>query len=181
MNAEVRLRPVTEEDLALLHRLLSDPAAASEYDWHGWLDTQWLRRQWEENRMLGEDGGKLMVALGDDTLGFVSWRKRSTGYRSFCWDLGITLAPEARGHGHGTAAQRLLTHYLFAHTQVARIEAETETTNIAEQRALEKAGFTREGVLRSVMFRGGQWRDGVIYSVLRHEVDLNDWEVWRGQ
>lgn len=173
VNAEIRLRPVTEEDLALLYRLFSDPAATSEYEWHGWLDPQWLRRQWEENRMLGEDGGKLMVALGDDTLGFVAWRKRSTGFRSFCWDLGITLAPDARGHGHGTAAQRLLTRYLFAHTQVTRIGAETEITNIAEQRALEKAGFTREGVLRSVMFRDGQWHDGVTYSILRHEVDLN--------
>jgi RimJ/RimL family protein N-acetyltransferase len=69
VNAEIRLRPVSEEDLALLYRLFSDPAATSEYEWHGWLDPQWLRRQWEENRMLGEDGGKLMVALGDDTLG----------------------------------------------------------------------------------------------------------------
>jgi RimJ/RimL family protein N-acetyltransferase len=173
VSAEIRLRPVSEEDLALLYRLFSDPAATSEYEWHGWLDPQRLRRQWEENRLLGEDGGKLMVVLGDDTLGFVAWRKRSTGFRSFCWDLGITLAPDARGHGHGTAAQRLLTRYLFAHTQVTRIGAETEITNIAEQRALEKAGFTREGVLRSVMFRDGQWHDGVTYSILRHEVDLN--------
>ena len=173
MNAEIRLRPVTEEDLALLHRLFSDPAAVGEYEWHGWLDSQWLRRQWDENRMLGEDGGTLMVALGDDTLGFVSWGKRSTGYLSFCWNIGMTLAPEARGHGHGTAAQELLTRYLFAHTQVTRIEAETETTNTAAQRVLEKAGFTREGVLRSVIFRSGRWRDGVIYSVLRHEVDLD--------
>jgi RimJ/RimL family protein N-acetyltransferase len=56
---------------------------------------------------------------------------------------------------------------------VTRIGAETEITNIAEQRALEKAGFTREGVIRSVMFRDGQWHDGVTYSILRHEVDLN--------
>ncbi|MGI3201592.1 GNAT family N-acetyltransferase [Streptomyces sp. GLT-R25] len=70
----------------------------------------------------------------------------------------------------GTRAQRLLVEYLFAHTQVVRIEADTEVENIAEQRALEKAGFTREGVLRSVGFRDGRWRDGVRYSVLRDDV-----------
>jgi RimJ/RimL family protein N-acetyltransferase len=57
--------------------------------------------------------------------------------------------------------------YLFAHTLVVRLEADTETENIAEQRALEKSGFTREGVLRSTVFRDGQWRDVVRYSVLR--------------
>jgi len=39
--------------------------------------------------------------------------------------------------------------------------------NIAEQRALEKAGFTREGVMRGIGWRGGSWRDGVMYSLLR--------------
>jgi RimJ/RimL family protein N-acetyltransferase len=63
---------------------------------------------------------------------------------------------------------------LFAHTQVNRIEATTEITNVAEQRALEKAGFTREGILRGATFRQGRWHDQVIYSVLRDEVKLMD-------
>lgn len=53
-----------------------------------------------------------------------------------------------------------------------RIEAGTDVGNLAEQRALEKAGFTREGVLRGHSFRSGRWHDTVMYSVLRHEVDL---------
>jgi RimJ/RimL family protein N-acetyltransferase len=81
-------------------------------------------------------------------------------------------APEARGRGYGTQAQRLLARYLFSHTQVNRIEAETGITNIAEQHALGKAGFTREGVLRGAAFQGGHWHDIVLYSVLRSEVDL---------
>jgi GNAT acetyltransferase-like protein len=75
---------------------------------------------------------------------------------------------------HGTEAQRLAARYLFAHTQVNRIEATTEITNVAEQRALEKAGFTREGVLRGTTFRQGRWHDQVIYSVLRDEADLDE-------
>jgi aminoglycoside 6'-N-acetyltransferase len=35
--------------------------------------------------------------------------------------------------------------------------------------ALENAGFTREGVLRRAWFRGGGWRDVVLYSKLRGE------------
>jgi RimJ/RimL family protein N-acetyltransferase len=57
--------------------------------------------------------------------------------------------------------------YLFAHTTAHRIWAATEAGNVPEQRALEKAGFTREGVLRGVGWRDGAWRDGVTFSVLR--------------
>ena len=59
---------------------------------------------------------------------------------------------------------------MFAHTQVHRIEASTEITNTAEQRALERAGFTREGVLRGATFQGGRWHDAALYSMLRDEM-----------
>ena len=55
-----------------------------------------------------------------------------------------------------------------------RIEATGEITNVAEQRALEKAGFTREGVLRGSTFRHGQWHEQVLYSVLRDEIKLDE-------
>lgn len=77
------------------------------------------------------------------------------------------LLPQARGRGYGTQAQRLLSRYLFAHTTAHRIWAWIETGNIAEQKALEKAGFTREGITRGAWWRDGAWRDGVIYSLLR--------------
>ncbi len=125
-----------------------------------------------ENGLLGDDGGFLVVAKGAESLGLMNWRKHKTARVSFCWEIGIALAPEARGRGYGTQAHRLLVAYLFAHTLVNRVEALTETGNIAEQRALEKAGFTREGVLRGIAFRAGRWVDGVIYSILRSEVDL---------
>ena len=57
--------------------------------------------------------------------------------------------------------------YLFEHTTIHRIEAATEAGNIAEQKALERAGFTREGVLRGIRWRAGAWRDEVLYSILR--------------
>nr|WP_261398556.1 GNAT family protein [Streptomyces misionensis] len=43
--------------------------------------------------------------------------------------------------------QRLLVDYLFGHSPVVRLGANTETGNVAEQRSLEKAGFMREGVM----------------------------------
>jgi RimJ/RimL family protein N-acetyltransferase len=174
MGDLVTLRPVGEDDLSFLASLRDGPAATGVHEWHGWSDPQRIRRQWAENGLLGENGGSLVALHGADRVGHVSWRKVITGPAAYGWSLGIGLAAEFRGRGYGTEAQRLMVRYLFAHTQVNRIEATTEITNVAEQRALEKAGFTREGILRGTAFRQGRWHDQLIYSVLRAEVKLED-------
>lgn len=47
-----------------------------------------------------------------------------------------------------------------------RLEATTEVDNLEEQKALERCGFVREGVLRGATFRDGAWRDVAMYSRL---------------
>jgi RimJ/RimL family protein N-acetyltransferase len=174
MDGQVTFRPVMEDDLSWLASLTSDPAAIGPYEWHGWSDPQRLRRSWAESGLLSDDGGVLIVLHGTDRVGVVDWHKVQTGRAASNWAIGIGLVPEFRGRGYGSEAQQLLVRYLFAHTPVNRVEATTEITNVAEQRALEKAGFTREGILRGASFRHGRYRDYVIYSVLRDEVELED-------
>ena len=174
MDGQVTFRPVLEDDLSWLASLTNDPAAIGPYEWHGWGDPQGLRKSWAESGLLSDDGGVLIVLHGTDRVGVVDWHKVSTGRAASNWAIGIGLATEFRGRGYGSEAQQLLVRYLFAHTPVNRVEATTEITNVAEQRALEKAGFTREGTLRGASFRQGRYRDYVIYSVLRAEVELED-------
>jgi RimJ/RimL family protein N-acetyltransferase len=166
MDDYLRLRPVAEDDLVFLEQLTQDPAAAGEFTWAGWRDLLRFRQGWAEDRLLPDDGGVLVIVRADERVGFVSWFKVDFP-PAYCWNIGIELLPEARGHGYGTQAERLLAGYLFAHTTVHRIEAATEAANAAAQRSLEKAGFTREGVMRGVFWRDGAWRDGVLYSLLR--------------
>jgi [ribosomal protein S5]-alanine N-acetyltransferase len=54
-------------------------------------------------------------------------------------------------------------------TTAHRLETSTEVDNHAEQRALQRAGFTKEGLLRERGFVRGQWRDGYMYSRLRDD------------
>jgi RimJ/RimL family protein N-acetyltransferase len=167
MADDVTLRPVAEADLAIVERLTQDPVSAGEFAWLGWYKLTRFRQWWAENRLISDDIGILMVVREADRLGFVTWHKVPSTPGYYYWNIGIALLPEARGQGYGTQAQRLLARYLFAHTTVQRIEAATEAGNVAEQRALEKAGFTREGVHRSAGWRDGAYRDGVWYSMLR--------------
>ncbi len=50
-----------------------------------------------------------------------------------------------------------------------RIEAAPTSRTWPEQRSLEKAGFTKEGILRGSHWRDGQWHDMVLYSRLRSD------------
>jgi RimJ/RimL family protein N-acetyltransferase len=116
--------------------------------------------------------GRLVVELDGLAVGDVTWHPVWYGPNegSRALSIGISLVAEARGRGVGTRAQRLLVEHLFATTSVERVEASTDVTNVAEQRALAKAGFTREGVLRSAQLRADGRHDLVAYSILRGDV-----------
>ena len=63
-----------------------------------------------------------------------------------------------------------MAQLLFRLFDIERVEASTDVENIAEQRSLEKAGFTREGVQRRAQFRAGAYHDLVSYSILREDL-----------
>jgi RimJ/RimL family protein N-acetyltransferase len=164
----VRLRPVEELDLDALQRFDVEPAMSEPFQWRGFRDPRSRRRRWEHDGYLGDDDSMLVVAdAAGSFMGIVVWSWLATPGPRGCLQIGILLVPEHRGRGVGTEAQRLLVDYLFSTTAANRLEATTEVDNVAEQRALEKAGFTQEGLLRGRGFVRGGWRDGFIYSRLR--------------
>lgn len=153
--------------MPVLELIRVDPQEATRFGFYGFRTNNAMRRDFAETGLLGEDGGVLAVIAAGEAVGSVSWHRVRTAPISFTWNIGIGLLGSARGRGYGTAAQRALAEYLFGYTEANRVEAGTETDNYAEQRALEKAGFTREGVSRGAAFRAGRWRDMVTYSVVR--------------
>jgi ribosomal-protein-alanine N-acetyltransferase len=167
----VRLRPIEEADLDLLSRFDTDPSSRGLYLPSAFRSPRSRRRRWEEDGWLGDNTAQLAVALTDGTLaGIVSWRTIKTGGpEAGCLEIGALLFPEHRGKGLGTAAQRLLVEYLFATTLANRLQAITDVENLAEQKALERAGFRREGILRGLAFDRGRWHDGVLYARLRED------------
>jgi RimJ/RimL family protein N-acetyltransferase len=117
------------------------------------------------------NGTLIVETLGGEPVGTVSWHQVNYGPPpdSNCWNVGIDLVPEGRGHGYGTEAQRLLADYLFAATGSNRVEASTDVENVPEQKSLAKAGFQREGIVRGAQFRGGVFHDLVVYARLRDD------------
>ena len=174
MNQKVSLRPFREQDMPFLERLGSDPSVTGRYVWAGFRDPRIRRRRWEKDGYVGADSTALAV-VGEDpesglesVIGIASWEAKDRGGPpGGCYEIGLALLPEHRGHGIGTVAHQVIVRHLFGCTLAHRLEAQTDVDNIAEQHALERAGFRREGVLRGARFREGAWRDMLIYGLLR--------------
>jgi RimJ/RimL family protein N-acetyltransferase len=84
-------------------------------------------------------------------------------------EIGYILVPNERKKGYGSEAIKIIVDYLFLSKQLVRVQAITGVDNSASHRVLEKAGFTKEGIIRKSAFIRGVWQDGVLYSVLRDE------------
>jgi GNAT superfamily N-acetyltransferase len=125
-TTSVRLRPFREEDLDLLARDAIDPAFSMPFEWTGYRSPGAYRRRWEEDGFLDKDPHHLVIADHDDVgVGWVTWQDANMfGRQGWAWVIGIILAPEHRGRGVGTVAQRLLAEHLFDTTVVHRHNAD---------------------------------------------------------
>jgi RimJ/RimL family protein N-acetyltransferase len=88
-------------------------------------------------------------------------------------EVGYWLRSDARGRGLTGRAVRLVSRWSFEELGCERLQLRADADNVASQRVAEKAGFTREGVLRSVHFNPRQQRrvDFVMFSLLPSEID----------
>lgn len=87
--------------------------------------------------------------------------------------LGIWLLPDVHGDGYGKEATELLVDYVFRSTDTQRVTAKAFDYNDSSQGLLESMEFTQEGRIRKDAFLDGEYRDGLLYGLLREEWGKN--------
>jgi aminoglycoside 6'-N-acetyltransferase len=166
----VGLRPVGQSDIAVLDSWANNAAIQGSYNMFGLEPENGAMAGFQARGLLDDEHATLMIVTLDGAIvGAMSYHVVRYGPNSGsrAYNIGLHIAPEQRNHSYGSEAQQLMAAYLLDTFPIARVEAETDITNLAEQRALEKAGFMREGVLRKAQWRAGDWHDLVIYSKVR--------------
>jgi len=83
--------------------------------------------------------------------------------------LGYCLDDSAWGHGYATEAAHALLQWAFDTLDLNRVQAETDTRNVASARVLEKLGFVRDGTLREDCIVNGEVSDSWVYGLIRRE------------
>jgi aminoglycoside 6'-N-acetyltransferase len=168
----VRIRPVRREDLAVVESWVNDVEVSGVFNDFGFGGHESMETAFEKEGLINDRQATIIIeTLDGEIAGGMSYYQTSYGPRVAhqVYGIGLHIAPEHRRKGYGTEAQMLLAEYLFNTYPIMRVEAGTDVENIAEQRSLEKAGFTREGVMRKAQWRRGDWHDLILYSKLRGE------------
>jgi len=83
-------------------------------------------------------------------------------------EIGYFVLPHARRRGVATTIARLLSEHAFS-LGIERVAAFVNVGNTASERVLERAGFTREGVVRSMPKPDGRRIDKTLFSLLPGE------------
>jgi [ribosomal protein S5]-alanine N-acetyltransferase len=165
----VVLRPFTDDDVPMVVELATDPyvpligtlpAHATEEEARAWLERQ--RGRWTEGR--GFSFAIAEATSGRAVGGLGVWLSELRYGRA---EIGYSVAPGARGHGHAAAALAAGTAFAWTIPGLHRVQLHIEEENTASIRTAERAGYLREGLLRSYMEIGGRRRDMLLFAAVR--------------
>lgn len=167
----IRLEPLREAQLPDFLELIEDeavqrftlvPTGADEAFVRGWL------RRYEAGWDDASRAGFWICGASDGAfLGFAAIVRLDLDARE--GEIGYMVAPAARGRGASVRAVDLLTRWGFDELGLERLELRIEVTNTASERVAERAGYQRDGVLRSAHFKEGLRSDTGVWSRLRTE------------
>lgn len=190
--APVRLEDdhVLLEPLTLAHAPALEAAAADGELWKLWFTSApapGQAQRYIEQALDGAAAGTMLpFAVRDKSSGEIVG---TTRYYAFDVALprvaiGYTWYARRAQKSHlNTACKRLLLGHAFDALDCVAVEFHTDHRNLDSQRAIERLGAHRDGVLRAHMRRGdGSLRDTVCYSILAREwPDVQRWLALRLQ
>lgn len=170
-TARLLLRPFADTDAEAIFAVLGNARVVRYWDAPAWHErAQAERFIANAGRMEREGtGARLAIERVEDgrvigQCGLLYW---NPAFRSAT--LSYTLHDDAWGRGFATEAVGALLAWAFRAWDLNRVQAETDTRNVASLRVLDKLGFVREGTLREDCVVNGDVSDSAVYGLLRRE------------
>jgi [ribosomal protein S5]-alanine N-acetyltransferase len=167
----LRLRPFTDADAGALFALHSSAYVLRYWDTPPWTERSRAERFIAACRQIADEGTGARLAMegrsDGDFIGWCGLTRWNPDYRSA--SLGYCLDDAAWGHGYATEATQALLQWGFDTLDLNRVQAETDTRNVASARVLEKNGFVREGTLREDCIVNGEVSDSWVFGLIRRQ------------
>ena len=170
----MRIRRATEDDLDFIVSLLNEEdvepflAASRPRDANGVLEE--IRR----SESSPHESGLFVIEVPDGG----GWARAGTmefslaNKRSRIAHLGgLAIHPNFRGRRLSDEAARLFQRHLIFDLDFHRLELECYGFNERAIRHAERSGFVREGVKRKAYQRHGEWVDGVLFGLIREDLE----------
>ncbi len=153
MRPEDRLDPDFLHNLAGAERLACD--RLTEEDANNWYELQL-------------DGLHWIIQWNGNAVGNAGFSRLGKRHRYATYHIGIWAA-DARGHGVGTAATRMVVRYAFEAMGLHRVDLLVLETNVRAIRCYERCGFVREGVEAETALVDRPWVSDLRMRILESE------------
>ena len=129
----------------------------------------------EQSLVEPKESGRFVIEVEEDG----EWRRAGvmsydvSNRRSRIAHLsGLAVHPEYRGRHLSDEAARVLQRYLLVDLDYHRLQLEIYGFNERAIKHAERSGFVREGVKRKAYWRHGEWVDGVLFGLIREDLDF---------
>ena len=92
--------------------------------------------------------------------------------RNGSFSYGVDIAEGYRRKGYASEAIKLVLKYYFQQLRYQKVTVPVHSDNPASIALHQKLGFTKEGVLRRMVFSNGQYQDEIWFGMTREEFKM---------
>jgi RimJ/RimL family protein N-acetyltransferase len=170
----LRLRRAERDDVDFLIELMSHDEVEPYLAVIRPRDRDGLLAEIERSQNEPQEFGRFVIETEQDG----EWRPAGlmgfevANRRSRIANLGsLAVHPDFRGRRLSDRAARLFQRHLLFDLGYHRLQLEIYGFNERALRHAERAGFVREGVRRKAYDRHGEWMDGVLFGLVREDVE----------
>lgn len=126
-----------------------------------------LEKKWRNGEVFGF---AIFDAKTNEFLGGTGLNQPNVTHKFY--NLGYWVRVARQNRGVSSEATRILAEAGFEDLPINRIEILTAVENMPSQKAAEKSGAIREGVLRKRLIIGGVIHDAVLFSFVREDFQI---------
>jgi RimJ/RimL family protein N-acetyltransferase len=166
----ITLRRAEPSDLDFLLELMNQDDVVENLSVRRPRDREGLAEEIERSQAEPEEFGRFVIEVDGQRAGLMGFEVANR--RSRIANLGsLAVHPDFRGRHLADEASRLFQRHLLFDLGYHRLQLEIYGFNERAQRHAERAGFVKEGVRRKAYDRHGEWVDGVIYGLVREDLE----------
>jgi RimJ/RimL family protein N-acetyltransferase len=133
-------------------------------------DPEGVLAEIERSQAEPQEFGRFVIEVDGEPAGSMGFQVANR--RSRIADLGsLAVHPSFRGRRVADEAAQLFQRHLLDDRGYHRLQLEIYGFNERAMTHAERAGFVREGVRRKAYDRRGEWVDGVIYGLVREDLE----------
>ncbi len=178
-SQRLKYRYFTEQDYLLFCSIFSNEQVM-KYAWIDKIENE------EEMRGLFKDflnydgrlnknnsyGYAVFLKEEDIFIGFADMVIQSLNSFGGCGEIGYFFLPQYWGKGYATELANSLVEIGFTRLGLHKISARCNSNNLKSENIMKKVGMTKEGELKKVRFKNGEWDDENHYGIL-----IDEWKT----